>query len=210
MQRLRPSGTAEMIATFLQQELASARFGPRLHGLLADAGMPEHWITRPDVRDRRANASRRALLGAHRGYGTTADTYLAGFPTSGVRWAWWTLRPVDLLAVRYINWDYWLELSGGTRRPADAAARIRAGAAPYGVSNARAWAVAAAVRAGEPLPPLILVTARHGEASDGDHGLVVLEGHLRLTGYALAAESLPPALEVLVGTSPAIAQWTCY
>jgi len=211
MRHLRSSSTAEMIASFLQQEFTSARFGPALRALLAEAGQPEDVVTRPDVRDRRANAARRRLLAAHRGYGTAADTYLAGFPTAGVRWAWWALSPEEVLTARYIDWDYWLELSGGTRRPADAAACIRAGAAPYGVSNEGAWAVAAAVRVGAPLPPLILVTACHPPLPGADAGgLVVLEGHLRLTGYALAAEALPPTLAVLVGSSPAVARWTGY
>jgi len=33
---------------------------------------------------------------------------------------------------------------------------------------------------------------------------VVLEGHARLTAYMLARDRLPPELEVLVGSSPAM------
>lgn len=84
-----------------------------------------------------------------------------------------------MLAAHYIGWDYWLELSGGTRRPADAAARIRAAASPYGVCNDAAWAVAAAVRAGVALPPLILVRADRAPPGAGASGLVVREGHVR-------------------------------
>ncbi|ACB76889.1 hypothetical protein [Opitutus terrae] len=210
MRRLRASSTAEMIATFLQQEVASTRFGPAVRALLAKARLPEDLVTRPDLHDRRANTQRRGLLGAHRGYGSVTNTYLASFPTAGVRWAWWTLLPAELLAVRYINWDYWLELSGGTRRPLDAAAHVRAGVEPYGVNNAGVWAVAATVRAGGAIPPLILVTSNRYVPGRGLGDLVVLEGHMRLTGYALASDALPPALDVLIGASPAIARWTCY
>jgi hypothetical protein len=54
------------------------------------------------------------------------------------------------------------------------------------------------VARGTRFPPLILVTTGPG----GD--LVVLEGHDRLTACMLARDRLPPDLEVLVGSSPAM------
>jgi hypothetical protein len=54
---------------------------------------------------------------------------------------------------------------------------------------------------GTRFPPLILVTAGH------QSGLVVLEGHVRLTAFMLCPEALPPELEVLVGHSPAMTRW---
>jgi hypothetical protein len=38
----------------------------------------------------------------------------------------------------------------------------------------------------------------------------VLEGHVRLTAYMLARDRLPPELQVLVGSSPAITSWGCW
>jgi hypothetical protein len=40
--------------------------------------------------------------------------------------------------------------------------------------------------------------------------LVVLEGHVRLTGMLLRPELLPAEVKVLLGTSPRIAEWGCY
>jgi hypothetical protein len=57
-----------------------------------------------------------------------------GFP-SDVRWTWMAISSAELAQVRYVNYDYWVELSGGTRLASDAAARIRAGAAPFGVPS---------------------------------------------------------------------------
>jgi hypothetical protein len=54
-------------------------------------------------------------------------------------------------------------------------------------------------------PPLILVTTGLG---GGD--LVVLEGHVRLTAFMLARGQLPPELEVMVGSSPAMTRWDCW
>jgi len=108
------------------------------------------------------------------------------------------VTPAELATVRYIDYDYWVELSGGTRLAVDAAPRIRAGVAPFGVSSDWALGMAREVARGARFPPLILVTTGPG----GD--LVVLEGHARLTAYMLARDQLPPELEVLVGSSPAM------
>jgi hypothetical protein len=43
------------------------------------------------------------------------------------------ITAAELAAVRYIDYDYWIELSGGTRLAADATPRIRAGATPFGM-----------------------------------------------------------------------------
>ena len=52
-----------------------------------------------------------------------------GLPYGDVGWSRVALRRDEVLAIRYIDYDYWVELSGGTRLPADAAQRIRAGQA---------------------------------------------------------------------------------
>jgi hypothetical protein len=43
------------------------------------------------------------------------------------------ITPTELSRVRYIDYDYWVELSRGTRLASDAAPRIRAGVAPFGM-----------------------------------------------------------------------------
>ena len=92
----------------------------------------------------------------------------------------------------------WNELSGGSRLPADAPARIRAGVRVFGVSNRRFVAAARAVARGEVFPPLILAGGRRD-------ALVCLEGHPRLTAYALAG--FPAHVECLVGTAPSMDRW---
>jgi hypothetical protein len=69
------------------------------------------------------------------------------------------------------------------------------------VSSNWALGMAQAFADGARFPPLILVTA--GPSG----GLVVLEGHVRLTAYMLCPDRLPPELEVLVGSSPDMAGW---
>jgi hypothetical protein len=40
--------------------------------------------------------------------------------------------------------------------------------------------------------------------------MVLLEGHVRLTSYALWPEYLPDELEILLGLSENAASWGCY
>ena len=196
MRQLRPSSEAEMVALFLRTELPAARSRDDLRALLERARLPERVVTDPDIGDDAGNQARLRLLTQHRGYGTRTELF-DGFPDD-VRWQWMAITPAELARVRFIDYDYWVELSGGTRLAAEAAPLIRAGVAPFGVPSDWALGMAQAVADGARFPPLILVTT--GPAG----GVVVLEGHARLTAFMLARDRLPPELEVLVGSSPAM------
>jgi hypothetical protein len=171
MQWLRPSSEAEMVALFLRTELPSDRWRDELEALLERAGLPERVVTNPDLVKDAENQARLRLLTEHRGYGTRTD-FFEGFPCN-VHWQWTAITASELARVRFIDYDYWIELSGGTRLAVDAARRIRAGVAPFGVPNDGVLRMAQAVADGARFPPLILLTTGTG----GD--LVVLEGHVR-------------------------------
>jgi len=175
MRWLRPSSEADMVALFLRTELPSARWQDGLRVLLERDGLPERVVTDPNLGDDTENQARLRLLTAHRGYSVRTELF-EDFPDD-VRWQWMAITPSELAGVLYIDYDYWVELSGGTRLAVDAGARF---------------------------PSLILVTTGLG----GD--LVVLEGHCRLTAFMLARDWLPPELEVLVGSSPAMTRWGCW
>ena len=192
------SGNGRAVLT----ELPSDRWKDDLRALLERAGLPDRVITAPDLGDDAENQARLRLLTEHRGYGTRTEIF-DGFPVD-VRWQWMAITPAGLAGVRYIQYDYWDELSGGSRLAVDAAARIRAGVAPFGVPNNGKLEMAQVVASGARFPPLILVTTGFGD------DLVVLEGHVRLTAFMLARDQLPPELEVLVGSSPAMTSWDCW
>lgn len=199
MRILGGSSEAEMIACFLGGELSSERFGPGLRAALSAAGLSERLLTAPDLSDEKENHARRELLGATRGYGQSRDVFDESFPDpDSVRWVRAELSQAELATVRYIDYSYWNELSGGSRLPIDAARRIREGVRVFGVSNRRFIEAARAVARGERFDPLILAGQDHDD-------LVCLEGHLRLTGYALAG--FPVEVECLVGTAPTMGRW---
>lgn len=199
MRFLGESSEDEMIACFLRGELTSRRFGPVLHAALSAAGLSERLLTDADLGNEKENRARNELLGATRGYGQNRDVFDEDFPApASVRWIRAALDRVELAKVRYIDYSYWNELSGGSRLAVDAARRIREGVSVFGVSNQRFVDAAHALSKGERFPPLILAGQRLDD-------LVCLEGHLRLTGYALAG--FPVEVECLIGTAPAMGRW---
>jgi hypothetical protein len=196
MRVLAESSEEEMVASFLRGELSSDRFGPAIRDQLTAMGEPEELLTRPDLADPRGNEARAHVLAATRGY--AEDRELFEFFPASVQWVRALLAPDELARVRYIEYSYWNEISGGTRLPIDAAQRIKAGIEAFGVPHDRLLAAASAVAQGGRFPPLILAGVQLGE-------LVCLEGNVRLTGYALAG--FPVEVECLVGTAPALGYW---
>jgi hypothetical protein len=185
MRVVAPASEDDMVAAFLRAEVGSPRFGPQVLAALAHEGLDPSVLQQPDTSDSAANAPRRRVLASYRGYPDRA--VFTGLPADTV-WQWVTLTRRELLSVRYIDWDYWLEVTAGTRRPVDAIARI--GHSP----NCKE--LAAEITAGR-LPPELILVGR-----PGGHDLVVLEGHVRLTALVMAVEHLPAEVTVLLGTAP--------
>ena len=182
MRLLGPVEPEEVHAVWLAGELLSPRFGARVREELANVGAVEELVTAPDLGDAEQNRLRRELLDACRlGY------YGAWFHLA---WHRARLEPDGVLAIRYIAWDWWLEVSGGSRMPLDGASWHRA----HGEEDR--------FRPGG--PPLIA-----GRADPSSH-LVVIEGHARLTALAFHPEEIPRPLEILLGESAAIRGWGCY
>jgi hypothetical protein len=174
---------AVVVASFLRAELASDRFGGELRAALARAGADETLVTEADLDDPDANERRRAVLGDYRG------NYL-GQALDDLTWRRVELEAPEVLEIRFIAWDYWLEITGGSRLPADAAARLRVEGErpePRSVSE-----------------PLIVVRAGAGER------LVVVEGHVRLTALAMSPETIPAHVEILLGEGESVRGWGNY
>ena len=120
-----------------------------------------------------------------------------------IEWQRVALSPDEVLGIRYIDWDWWLTISAGTRSPVVAAHRIRAGLVPGATADADSERIARRLQSDDPPPELIAVATPSGP-------MVLVEGHVRLTSYALFPECLPPRLEVLLGISERVAEWSEY
>jgi hypothetical protein len=210
MRLLRPASEDEVVAAFLRAEADdTGRYRDRIHGRLRSDREPVDIVARPDLCDPRQNAYRRGLLAEMRGFGR-GDGMFVGFP-SRVDWHRAALARDEALEVRYIDDrgcdDYWVTLSGGSRRPLDAAARIRAGIGPEWAI--RVWdltgceAVVRRLCEGS-LPELIIATDRQRGR------LVAVEGNGRLTSFALFPDRLPEAIEVFCGIADSLHTWGLY
>ena len=202
MQKIRDSSEDEMIAVYLQTEVNSTRFRADIEAYMQQERIDPRILHMPDWRNAQENALRRAILGVHRGYGRN-EGYFMGFPTD-VRWERVTLTRAELEQVRYIDYDYWVELSGGTRLAIDGAKNALAGKVVFGVSSNGLVYMANELRRGAQFPTLIYV------AKDVDAYLVVMEGHVRLTADLIAPAYIPSELEVILGYSEQITLWGCY
>ncbi len=202
MRTVRPISEAEMVALFLATEYPAFRTHQKILIVLQREGLSPRIIEQPNLRDVQENACRRSILGAYRGYGQNTD-YFQDFPFQ-VQWERAILSKQELEQVRYIDYDYWVELSRGSRLPRDGARTILTGEEVFGVSNQWFLQMAEAFRSGVQFPTLILVGKTRQSM------LVVLEGHARLTAMFLVPESLPVELEVVVGLSEQIDTWGCY
>jgi hypothetical protein len=202
MRKIRDVSEDEMIAIYLQTELSSVRFRQKLELHMQREKIDTRIIQEPDWHNAAENVLRRTLLGVYRGYGQNKD-YFPDFPAD-VRWERVGLSREELERVRYIDWEYWLDLTDGTRMAIDGARNALAGKVVYDVSSDGLVSMADALRQGARFPPLILV------AKDVGAPLVVMEGHARLTAYLIAPECIPTELEVIIGFSEQMTEWECY
>jgi hypothetical protein len=192
MRTIERATEAEMIATFLKAEINSPRFGQLILHLLQKDNVDRKVIDTPNIHDQAEKVYRNTLLGECRGYRRDKGIF-KNFPDD-VRWYRVLLDRSDLEKVKYINYDYWTDLSGGSRLALDTANRVKAGMVEKETAQ---WFLSAveSVKRGVCFPELILVS------NSKDKDLVMLEGHLRLTAYLLASDYLPGELPAIVGYS---------
>jgi hypothetical protein len=189
MKLICPTTEADMIAVYLKAEIVSERFGQIILDLLKQHGRPRAIVDTPDISNREENAYRRYLLAAYR-------SYIFDELPAHIAWYRAILNVEEVSRIRYINYDYWNELSNHTRLPRVAAEVIATGREIFEVSNAGFLKVAQALREGACFPEIILVGESPADV------LTVYEGHVRLTAYMLAPECIPKELEVIAGFAP--------
>lgn len=189
MEILRKSSEDEMILEFLKAESTSVRFCEQLTESMERLGLTQTLITEANLEDREENEKRKKLLGNFRGYGENRELF-ERFPKVS-EWNLCKFSGKDLENIRYIDYCYWNELSAGTGRPLDATDTIRKDIRIYDVSNEGFLRAAEYIKSGGTFPRLFFLTADYEE-------FVIVEGHQRMTAYALVPECFKD-VEVIVG-----------
>ena len=189
MKILRESSEDEMLLEFLKAEYSSERFSEQLTEAMERLGITEELIAEADLQNKEENAKRKNLLRAFRGYGENRELF-ERFPTVE-EWKLCSFSEKDLVNIRYIDYSYWNELSAGTHTPLFAAETIRSGIRIYDVSNDGFLHTAEYIGNGGTFPKLFFLTSDYVN-------FVIVEGHLRMTAYALVSECFDN-VEVIVG-----------
>ena len=179
MNILRTSSEDEMISEYLRAEYRSERFSEHIKKVMKELSLDESIILSADLNDKNENAARKKLLGEFRGYGLNRELF-ENFPNE-IQWSLCNFVSCDLINIRYIDYSYWNELSKGTHSPLIAAQTIRDGIEIYNQSNAGFVKAAEFIKSGGKFSRPILLT------SDLEH-FVIVEGHLRITAFALMPE----------------------
>lgn len=185
MKYLRDASQDEMICAFLCGEYGSTRFGNELRTAMRRVGCPEEYLLSARLDDMVECDVRRRVLAEYRDWGKNTGLF-ERFPDR-VRWLLAQCEPSDLDAIRYIRYSYWDELSKWTGLARQAAQSVREGHKVFGVSNAAFVEGAELLRAGGTFAPMIALYSAAPR-------VVLLEGHSRLTVYALAPERFEGAL----------------
>ena len=199
MDILRTSSEDEMISEFLKAEYHSERFSGHIKEVIEKLSLDEGIILSADWSNINENIARKKLLGEFRGYGLNRELF-ENFPNE-IEWCLCNFVSDDLNNIRYIKYSYWNELSLGTHSPLIAANAIRCGIEIYQQSNAGFVKAAVFIKnGGKFLRPIFLT-------SDFEH-FVIVEGHLRITAYALVPEYFHN-IECFVGkcSSDALEKW---
>ncbi len=191
----------QMILEFLQAEIESPRFKQGIIEELVKLSYSVGIISNANLNDFEENKIRKDIFKLYRDF-ENEDGLFEGFP-GNVEWFEEEITKEDLLSkVFYIDYSYWNEITDGTRLPKDAVEKIKNNIEIYGQSNENFLQASAEFQKGKKFPKLILV-------SDGNK-TVVLEGHLRITVYAMNRNLLPAKLPIIIGYSPEMRKWSCF
>ncbi len=186
-----------MVAEWLKGEMWSKRFSKPLKKILRKFKQGQKIINDPHLDDKRENIIRKKILFTYR------KELLENWPKN-INWQKVIVNENDLKKIKYINYSYWNELSGGSRLAEDAIKNIFKGKTVFGVSNRQYLEAARHVKKHGFFPKLILVSTQPGAP------VVVIEGHLRLTAYLMEPQGIPNKMIAIIGYSPDFKDWDLY
>lgn len=190
-----------MILEFLKAELKSKRFAEQVISAIKRVHSNEELISNANLSSPEENLLRKKVLQDYRGFDN--QLLFDNFPKN-MEWYYATLNNKDFEGIKYINYDYWKSLSGGTRNVKDSAKTINAGVEIFNQSNNLYKNIANEIRKGNKLPKTILVSKSKEDSP------IILEGHSRLTAIGLLGPEFMKRVEVIIGFSPDLEKWVFY
>ncbi|MDY0097395.1 MAG: hypothetical protein RBS01_03540 [Candidatus Dojkabacteria bacterium] len=195
---LNPISEDEVVSIFLRGELKSKRFSQEIVNAIKKLNGDENLIINPDLTKSEENILRKEILEETRKY-ISREGLFEDFPND-IKWYRVEFSSDFLInQVKYIDYDYWIELSNGSRLPKDAVEKIKNNKRVFNLPYDNFLEASEEFKKNKSFDEIIIV-------SDGT-SYVVLEGHLRLTVYALNKEILPKKVPVIIGISEQMREW---
>ena len=192
----------EMVSEFLRAEANSSRFEKKVLKNLRKDKISKKILLKPNIKDRKENQYRKKLLGKLRGFGQNKELF-ENFPKE-IIWKRAIFSKKELEKVKYIDYDYWNEISNKSRLPSEAIKKIRKNEKIFDVGNDLFFEILSVIKEKKKIPRMIFVSKNKRTK------IVILEGHARLTSYFLAPRYLPKEMEVIIGFSEKIKDWDFY
>lgn len=183
---------AAMVAAFLKAEISSPRFAEDVREAIQSFGGDEAQIIHPDITNEHENELRARILGKYRGYRQNREMFI-DIPAN-LTWLEAELSNNEIRDLKYVDYDYWNELTGGSHLVKDGVQNIQKGKIVFDVPNDRFLTLAEEIQKGKHVFEPIIVWGHTIDAP-----LEILEGHLRATAFALAGNKAPASIKVLVG-----------
>lgn len=203
MNGLRRVTQPEVILAFLRGEINSPRFGKEASQAIMNAGGFQ-LIQSPDLESEEQNQAREQALSEYRGW-RNSELFIQ-FPGE-VEWYHGVLAPDVLERVRFIDYSYWNELSGGSRQARDVRRTIEAGALPEWMSNlGTEWCFEFADQLATSKVVDDLIVMGTPDLAD----LVLLEGHARLTAIFVGELERRITVNAYMGLSKELSKWDCF
>lgn len=178
MKIIKESGENEMLLEYLKSEIDSNRFGEKLKKAIDDLDISSNIILNGNLEDEYENRQRKVLMQEFREY-PTGDIF-KDFPKE-FKWYFVEFEKDDFDKIYYLNWPCWNERTNNTAKPAEAAHNILNGIEFSDIPNAKFLNGLDYLEKGGKFDPIIAVTC-NGEK------MVLIEGHSRVTVYALKPE----------------------
>jgi len=184
------SSEDEMIAIFLNGEIKSERWVNQINEIIEKNNINKNIIINPNLNNIEENQLRKLVLKIFRGYNN--KEIFKNFPKK-IDWNWVLLDKNDILKIKYITYDYWEELTNGTRYAKDSVINIRNNIEIFGVSNNNFIKLSEYIKNGNKIEPLIILAPVENKEK-----MIILEGHARLTAINLVIEYITE-IKVLIG-----------
>lgn len=178
MKTIRETNENEMLLEYLKCEVNSNRFGGKLEETLEELKLTKDIIFNANLDNQQENEQRKLIMKKFREY-PIGDIF-KNFPKQ-FKWQYVQFEEGDFDKMFFLNWPCWNKRTNNSGKPADAARNVLNGVEFEDIPNEKFLKGLEYLENGNQFKPLIALTCNGKK-------FVLIEGHSRMTVYALKPE----------------------